>query len=295
MKIDNSIITSLDCLKRHFNFRELFGKIDIFVRDLSPENIPYGDRGAELLYKIIASPQGVKVAEGTFICDSGESYLLKHNEVEIFDSPTLSGYTMQDKIRIVALYELVGIPVEPSQVEMQVVDALAEGDILLSRGQSIAFAAGNHSELVCRLIRVADTAVEGCRVGDITLQAGGMAYGLFSNAGLCKVLKSHCSNSSYRLRLTEWGDRIVLRVTDIAQGQEMTMAGVCSFCTIGDDNYLYIANNQVYSHHDYKLGQRLRTCVGLLDTPIAVEVVGDEVVVTMQEGTVRKFNYKDNI
>lgn len=292
MKIANSLITSLACLKRHFAFREVFNNIDIFVRDLSPQNIPYGDKSAELLYAIIATAGSVTLQEGKLVTEAGQSYALKHNEASIFDHAALQGYTLQEKIRIVALYELVGRAVECGQIGNSEINSLSEGDVLLTAGQSLtAVGKLGDGELVCRLIRVDSSAQQGCRVGDMVLKAGAVAYGLFSKAGLYKVLAPMCNNSAYLMRLTEGRGGVELRITDICQGQEQVVRDVCSFCTIGDDNYLYIANNQVYSHHGRDLGQLLKTKIGILDIPMAVEVVGDMVVITMQDGSELKINY----
>ena len=95
----------------------------------------------------------------------------------------------------------------------------------------------------------------------------------------------------YKLRLIDNGGSAVLRVTDIANKQEQLIAEVKSFCTLGDDNYLYIANNRLYSHHNNKLEQAISRQIGILDIPLAVEVVGEDIIVTMQDSTEKIINY----
>lgn len=294
MKIKNSLITSIACLKRHFDFREVFNNIDIFVRDLSPQNIPYQTKRAELLYTIIANPSAVAIKENTLAIAGGEAYALQHNEVSIFNNQALQGYQIEDQIRIVALFELVGSAVDSSQIGTLVVDNLTNEDVVLSADYLLPLVnkVDASSELVGRIIRVDSRVARDIKVEDVTLKPDGVAYGLFSKAGMYKVLKPASSNSRFSMKLTNSGGVVKLRIADISYQQEQEIAGVYSFCAFGEDNYLYIANNQVYSYQDPQLSQLLKSKVGILDIPMAVEVIGGVIVVTMQNGTELKINYK---
>lgn len=295
MRIDNKLITSVECLKKHFNFPEIFSNIDIFVRDLSPNNIPYFDESSKLLYDIISAPQFVQVVDNRLVYfDDDHVYILKYNEESILEHTSLSEYTFEDKIRIVALYELIGQQVDYTQVKTQVLDSSLDEDIVLTRDQTLVTIESKKTEkLFHRLIRTkydANSETEYC-VGDMKLKAGSIAYGLFSRFGLYKMIKPFYSNNSYKLRLIDNGGSAVLRVTDIANNQEQLIKEVKSFCTLGDDNYLYIANNRLYSHHNNKLEQAISRQIGILDIPLAVEVVGEDIIVTMQDSTEKIINY----
>lgn len=296
MKIDNKLITSVDCLKKHFNFHEVFSNIDIFVRDLSPNNIPYLDESSKLLYNIISAPQFVQVDGNRFVfLRDDQVYVLKNNKETILEHITLSEYTFEDKIRIVALYELIGQAVDYTQVKTQIIDSSSDDNIVLTRGQSLVTISSIKAEqLFYRLIRTKDdvnSGVEYC-VGDLKLKSGSIAYGLFSKLGLYKMIKPFYSNNSYKLRLIDNGSSVALRVTDIANNQEQLVTEVKSFCTLGEDNYLYIANNRLYSHHNSRLEREIGKHICIFDTPLAVEVIGENIVVTMQDGTEKLINYK---
>ena len=295
MRIDNKFITSVECLKKHFNFPEIFSNIDIFVRDLSPNNIPYFDESSKLLYDIISAPHFAQVEGDSFVfLPDNQVYILKSNEISILEHSALSEYTLGDKIRIVALYELIGQQVDYTQVETQALDSPLDEDIVLTRGQSLVIIESKKTEkLFYRLIRTkydANSETEYC-VGDMKLKAGSIAYGLFSRFGLYKMIKPFYSNNSYKLRLIDNGGSAVLRVTDIANKQEQLMPEVKAFCTLGDDNYLYIANNRLYSHHNSKLEKEISKHISIFDTPLAVEVIEENIVVTMQDSTEKIINY----
>lgn len=295
MKIDNKLITSVDCLKKHFNFQEIFSNIDIFVRDLSPNNIPYFDESSKLLYYIISAPQFVQVIDNRLVYfDDDHVYILKYNEESILEHTSLSEYTFEDKIRIVALYELIGQQVDYTQVKTQVLDSSLDEDLVLTRGQTLMTIESKKTDnLFYRLIRTQDDAnseTEYC-VGDMKLKAGSIAYGLFSKFGLYKMIKPVYSNNYYKLRLIDNGGNVVLRVTDIANNQEQLIKDVKSFCTLGDDNYLYIANNRLYSHHNSKLEKEISKHISIFDIPLAVDVIKENIVVTMQDGTEKLINY----
>lgn len=295
MRIDNKLITSVDCLKKYFNFQEIFSNIDIFVRDLSPNNIPYFDESSKLLYYIISAPQFVQVADNRLVYFYDDYvYILKYNEESILEHTSLSEYTFEDKIRIVALYELIGKQVDYTQVKTQVLDSSLDEDLVLTRGQTLMTIESKKTDnLFYRLIRTQDDAnseTEYC-VGDMKLKAGSIAYGLFSRFGLYKMIKPFYSNNSYKLRLIDNGGSAVLCVTDIANKQEQLIAEVKSFCTLGDDNYLYIANNRLYSHHNSMLQKEISKHISIFDIPLAVEVIKENIVVTMQDGTEKIINY----
>lgn len=295
MRIDNKLITSVECLKKHFNFPEIFSNIDIFVRDLSPNNIPYFDESSKLLYDIISTPHFAQVEGDSFVfLPDNQVYILKSNDISILEHSALSEYTLEDKIRIVALYELIGQQVDYTQVKTQVLDSSLDEDLVLTRGQTLMTIESKKTDnLFYRLIRTQDDAnseTEYC-VGDMKLKAGSIAYGLFSRFGLYKMIKPFYSNSSYKLRLIDNGSNVVLRVTDIANNQEQLITGVKSFCILGDDNYLYIANNRLYSHHNSMLQKEISKHISIFDIPLAVEVIKENIVVTMQDGTEKIINY----
>ena len=161
------------------------------------------------------------------------------------------------------------------------------------KGQSLSIVKVDvPEELYCRLIRINKHVDAEFRIGQTSLKAGSIAYGLFSKSGLYKLLKPYDCNNAYELQLVEEGNRILLCVTDKINKQEYKLAGIKSFCTFGKDNYIYISNNQVYSQHDYQLQKKLNNEIGILDIPLAVEIANDVIIITMNNGIEKRINYK---
>ena len=293
MHINEKLITSIESLKRHFDFQVVFSNIDIFIRDFKPNEIPYFDEASKLLYRIIASPQTTKIDSNNIIYNENETYKLKHNDESVFNNVALSDYTAEDKIRIIALYELIDKPVDYGQIQPLTSSTLSEGELILMKGQSLTFVkADPPAEIYSRLIRINKNVESELKLGEIILNAGNITFGLFSKSGLYKLLKPYDCNSTYELRLLEKGGNISLCVTDQINNQEHVLLGVQSFCAFGEDNYLYIANNQVYSHHDYQLQKRLKDEISILDTPMAVEIIQGEIIITMKDCTEKRIMYK---
>jgi hypothetical protein len=158
---------------------------------------------------------------------------------------------------------------------------ISEGELILMKGQSLSIVKVDvPAELYSRLIRINKHVDAEFRIGQTSLKAGSIAYGLFSKSGLYKLLKPYDCNNAYELQLVEEGNRILLCVTDKIYKQEYKLVGIKSFCAVGKDNYIYVANNKVYSQHDYQLQKELNNEIGILDIPLAVEIVNGEIIIT---------------
>ena len=66
MKISNNLITSIACYRKHFEFHAVWSQLKVFLRDMSPQDVPYPDSTSELLYNIIKDPAMVTVANDQF-------------------------------------------------------------------------------------------------------------------------------------------------------------------------------------------------------------------------------------
>lgn len=287
MRIGRYLITSVECLRRHFDFKVVMGSLKIFIRDLSPERVPYPDHQSRVLYRAIANPEGVAV-EGGILKVEEESYTLQHNSAEVFDNPILSSYTDLERIRVVALFELASKGVDSSAMGVRAENSGSDSDIVLRQSERLDIVGryADMGELRYRLIKVDSRVSSPCKVGDITLEAGRSAWGLFSKHGLYKTLSPIAQNETYIIKLSQDGSHSV--VTDRIYKHVERLEGVRAFCTVGRDNYLYIANNRVYSHHDEALGQLLSQSISMLDIPVAVDVAGGKIVITLSDGTEKK-------
>ena len=70
------------------------------------------------------------------------------------------------------------------------------------------------------------------------------------------------------------------------------MPNVKSFCVIGKDNYAYVENEMVYSHHNEILAKRIKDVVGFLNIPLFIQLNDNIIVITMKNGTVKHVNIK---
>ena len=66
MKISNNLITSIACYRKNFEFHAVWSQLKVFLRDMSPQDVPYPDAASMLLYSIIKEPSMVNVVNNQF-------------------------------------------------------------------------------------------------------------------------------------------------------------------------------------------------------------------------------------
>lgn len=291
MKINNYLITSIPCLQRHFDCEKILRSVNTFIRDLSPCNIPYPDERCESLYDVIAHPEKWILADGAFRSE-GALLELQFNKMEtlkkLFETP--SG----EDLRKIALFELVekelteesaiprGIRVDPLTGVVTIT-----GGLRLDAERNLP----NGALLEYRIIRVEKEALPAV-VDDVEIPSGGVACGLFYGDSLYQLLPFRMRNTHYNLRLKVAPEGVGLCVRNLKYNTEMTLKGVYSFATVGDEGYLYVERGCLLCNVNSEMEAQLRRHIAYSDRLMAVELEEDVLVATMQDATKKRIELK---
>lgn len=287
MKLSNSLITSIACYRRHFEFQAVWSQLRIFLRDMSPREVPYPDAASELLYRIIREPDLVRVANKRIVVQDVADSPFVLNDAATLELPALGRERLEDRIRMVALFELAGRRMNEADLGKEVLTLDGAREVVLENGYSLKVVEQDYQgeELTLRPIRVASTSGCASVVDGVEIQPGKFAYGVFSALGLHRVLPPMVQNETYRLRVSRNGAGTVeTLVRNKLNGTRGHMPNVRSFCIIGKDNYAYVENNMVYCHHNEALAKRIRDEIGFLDCPLFVRWDDGRMVITMKNG-----------
>ena len=292
MKISNNIITSIACFRKHFEFREVWDQLDIFLRDLSPKEIPYPNAESELLYEIIKNPHMViDDGEKIYIKDMDSQSPFSINDYTAFILPDFWKENRENRIRIVALFELAGIKLTNEHLSEEF-SLMSEADeLILSNGRALRVVEHecNGDNLMLKRIKISQQSTSPTLIDGVELKPGQYAYGVFSNKGLHKLLAPTIQNEAYILQLfIDESDCAKTKVYHKHDEMTSHLHNVISFCTVGTDNFAYIENNIVYCHHNNTLTKRLRDEIGFFSQPLFVESDDDQIIITMNDGS-RKY------
>ena len=296
MKIANKLITSIACYRKHFDFHAVWNQLDIFLRDMSPKDVPYPDKSSEILYYIINAPSDIckkelfKVVDNKIIVDDtdGEN-VFTINNAESLRLDVFQKESFEERIRIIALFELAGKQISNDSFDDGLLYLVKTSVNELSDGQTLKIVQTDYNGLKLSLnkIYVNTNSASSSIVDGIEIRPGKFAYGVYSEHGLHKVLKTKVQNDSYSMILSTDSTEDCLIIKDELYGTKRTIHNVKSFCTIGHDNYAYISNGQVYCHHDESLSKRLKNTIGVLDLPLFICSDNEKITITMEDGTVK--------
>lgn len=295
MKISNKLITSIACYRKHFEFHAVWSQLKVFLRDMSPQEVPYHDETSELLYNIIKNPSMVNIVNNQFQVQGADVNIFSLNNAASLDLQEIKKETYEDKIRILALFELAGQVIKPECFTNETFSFDGEKELILLNGQSFKVVEQDYAgqELILRQIKVDARSFCSSVVDGVEIQPGKFAYGVFSKVGLHKVLSPTVQNEKYRLRLSvNASGSIETLVHNKLDGTQNHMLNVKSFCIIGKDNYVYVENEMVYCHHDETIAKRIKDVVGFLDSPLFVQLDDNKIVITMKDGYVKYVNIK---
>ena len=295
MKISNNLITSIACYRKHFEFHAVWSQLKVFLRDMSPQDVPYPDSTSELLYNIIKDPAMVTVVNNQFQIKGAVDNPFSLNSVASLELQAIKKETADDKIRILALFELAGQVIKEEYFENEAFNLDGAKELILSNGHSLKVVEQGYAglDLILRQIKVDAKSFCSSVVDGVEIQPGKFAYGVFSKLGLHKVLNPIVQNEEYRLRLSiNASGTIETLVHNKLDGTQSHMPNVKSFCVIGKDNYAYVENEMVYSHHNEILAKRIKDVVGFLNTPLFIQLNDNIIVITMKNGTVKHVNIK---
>lgn len=295
MKISNNLITSIACYRKHFEFHAVWSQLKVFLRDMSPQDVPYPDSTSELLYNIIKDPAMVTVANNQFQVKGSVDNPFYLNSAASLELQAIKKETADDKIRILALFELAGQVIKEEYFENEAFNLDGAKELILSNGHSLKVVEQDYAgqDLILRQIKVDAKSFCSSVVDGVEIQPGKFVYGVFSKLGLHKVLNPIVQNEEYRLRLSiNASGTIETLVHNKLDGTQSHMPNVKSFCVIGKDNYAYVENEMVYSHHNEILAKRIKDVVGFLNTPLFIQINDNKIVITMKNGTVKHVNIK---
>ena len=111
MRIANVLITSIACFRKHFDFHAVWGQLGIFIRDMSPEDVPYPDDASKALYRAIKEPNLVSVVDNQVIIkdvNGEETKPFSINNATSLKMDAIKEESQENRIRIFALFELAG-------------------------------------------------------------------------------------------------------------------------------------------------------------------------------------------
>ena len=295
MKISNKLITSIACYRKHFEFHAVWSQLKVFLRDMSPQDVPYPDETSELLYNIIKNPSMVNIVNNQFQVQGADVNIFSLNNAASLDLQEIKKETYEDRIRILALFELAGQVLKPECFTNDAFSFDGAKELILLNGQSFKVVEQDYAgqELILRQIKVDARSFCSSVVDGVEIQPGKFAYGVFSKVGLHKVLSPTVQNEKYRLRLSvNASGSIETLAQNKLDGTQNHMLNVKSFCIIGKDNYAYVENEMVYCHHDETIAKRIKDVVGFLDSPLFVQLDDNKIVITMKDGYVKYVNIK---
>lgn len=262
MKLNNKYISSLDSFRANFNFIEVWNKLDIFMRDLSPNDISYSSPDDKLLYDAICTPADiVKLSHGRLTIKGVLTLELRDDEVQLQNTAKIPDPVL---IQIICLLRLakVAIPHEIDKAFRPVVVNMAMPYIELSCGQSIELQYKDITEGILlneKLIKVAKDADLPSDVGGVILQPGEFTYGIFCDDRMINVCRRRASNKQYALEFVTEDDMPILKVKDRTTGMVVSkFKHAHYFALLGDYNFAVIDGASVISKTDEDLNSRLR-------------------------------------
>lgn len=298
MRISNVLITSIACFRKHFDFYAVWSQLGFFIRDMSPEDVPYPDDASKNLYRAIKNPNLVSIIDNQILVKGEDGEIIKpfsHNNAASLELDAIKKETRENRIRILALFELAGMEITQESLANDAFSLNEVKDVVLANGHSLRTVEQDYTglELVLRLIKVDATSLSSSIIDGVEIQPGKYAYGVFSKLGLHKVLSPIAQNDVYRLRLSQGSSgSIETLVHNKIDGTQSHLLKVHSFCVLGRDNFAYVENEMVYCHNNENLARRIRNVLGFLDCPLFIQIVDDEMTITMKDGRIKRVNIK---
>ncbi len=290
MKISNNLITSIACFRKHFEFHAVWSQLKVFLRDMSPQDMPYSDVTSESLYNIIKDPSMVNVVNNQFQVKGADVNPFSLNCVASLELQAIKKESPDDRIRILALFELAGQVIKEEYFKNEIFNLDGAKELILSNGHSLKVVEQDYAgqDLILRQIKVDAKSFCPSVVDGVKIKPGDFAYGVFSKLGLHKVLNPIAENDVYRLRVSVNASGIIeTLVHNKLDGTRISLPNVQSFCTIGKNNYAYIENQMVYCFHNETLAKRIRDAIGFWGNPLFVYSTKEWMQVIMKDGTMK--------
>lgn len=287
MKINNQLITSLEAFKSKFNFIEIWNKIDIVVRDLSPNELYYKNATDIIFHKVIESPNLYKIVNNSIKPLDGSNIEFPVDAKEL---SFLDGLTEANKIRIIALYRLAQKDI-PADICLLAATTIAgdTDEIILKFGNQIKLSdisVGPNMELTHKLIKVSPEATTKSKVGNITLKPGQATFGVFSGSELVAVSPAEDYNKAFYLEYAISQEGVKLIVHDQQSGLIVAEYPKAHYFTlIGDNNFAVIDGLSVTCFVDEDLNRRIKKSIERIFAPQIIVADERTLTVTYKDGT----------
>lgn len=286
MRLNNKLITSLDALRANFNIHEIWNKLDIAVRDLSPEKIHYSSDDEIVYYSLLAHKEEAEI-------DSDFNVTIQGRKINVTLTTDEKNYleklSPHDAVAVIALYKLTNkkIDREVQKLSLENID-LQRDKIILEYGASIKISklsSLDNTPLVSKQITVSTNQSIPSKVGNIKLNPGDSTYGVFQGNKLIALSPTQAYNHAFALsyQLNEKG-KLLLRVTDRHTGIIIIEYEEVHFYTLlGDNDFIVIDGLLVRCFTNENLNNHLRRSVSLVRKPTIVSIIEDIITITYQD------------
>ena len=273
MKLNDQLITSLDCLHVNFSFVEAWNKISILIRDLSPDRIHYGIEEKKLIYDALCKPSESRLEGASIVFSNGKRQELSLSP-EIMKSLN-SLETDEDRIRIIALSLLADRNLSTFDLsKISKPDTSEESAVILQYGVELRLTpikpGGSH--LTVKRIYVPGTGKHRSKIGKLELEPGDVTFGVFQDGNLVDVSPNKISNDTYDLRYVMEDNDVKLEVCNLDNEKLKTHQGVTYISLLGNNDFVMVRNRCIYCNKSESLNTRLRNNVSMVRNPLIIRV-----------------------
>lgn len=290
MKLNGKIISSLESLKLNFNYLEIRHKLNVAIRDLSPQFLYYKYEKDKRFFYAFEFPDKVEWKGDELIFEDSYSILLKLSEEEKF---IINELPEKERVRTIAIYKLAKkeIDNEVLKISSPVSEDIGE-EILLNGGVILnctpEYIQYGHS-LEHKLIRIKEDSKSPCLVGGYEMKAGQSTYGVFYKDKLVAVCAPASYNEAYYLEYGAEDGKTILKVYD--KDSDILIAKYKNahyYCLIEEKNFAVIDGLLLYSFTNQGLNHRLRKCILNTRNPEIIYQDGDKLKIIYDDSTIEE-------
>lgn len=282
MILNNRLITSLEAFRRNFNFSEVWNKLNILRRDLSPYNVQYIDDDIAL-YKAVCTPSLFMLKDGVLCEADGQQVFhfekLNNNEMRILEQ--VNGD--DNKKLVAAITRLAKTEINDDILHFFVAPKNEESNKLtLNCGQVLQISGKPSGNMKLRAVLIS-AEERPAKVGDYKLQPGESTLGVFNGQDLVAVCPHKMENNRNKL-VVEGDDGLV--VYDRSSGEiEARFNNARYFTIVDDNNFAIVDGRTVRTYQDSDLNRRIRNKVKMIDNPIMVDCDSKNIIITYENGS----------
>lgn len=299
MKLSNQLFSSITSLRNHFDFNEVWSKLDSFIRNASFNKILYnGDTSNEdKEYYVVLSNSGNYTFNKHGVINKAGNIIIQSdkNEVKLLDS-----LETQDKVQLIALSRLCRF-----SISEDIINAVSykvpfnEDVIVLNYGQSLKLfniaSLNIDKSLVSKKIIVDSSSSKSSVIGNITLKPGEGTYGVFCGDRLVSVCPVEISNTDFCLKSQLLPDNsIEVKAINLRTGTICRSYKNCKFFTVlGSNNFLVINNFRVECYNNQHLQHVIDKSISILDDALYLDVDSKchTITITLSNKSKKHINY----